>query len=487
MKNKQYFLITIIVISTLTLSSSIFSQTNNKFVKLINSPIVKIIEKVRPTIVHLRIKRQVSFASFFNRNGRGKSPFDDFFNQPKNKKRQPETQETEMVGSGVIVSKKGYILTNNHVIDNAGKITVILDNNEEYPAQIIGGDFYSDIAVIQFKAPKKSFKVARLGDSDKLKVGETALALGSPFGLRQSVTKGIISAKGRKNSVGVNFIQTDAAINPGNSGGALINLKGEVIGINTAILTQPDLSSRSAGFQGVGLAIPINLAKKIMAQIISHGRVIRGFLGIEPANFNDESSKILKIPQGVMVSLVIPKSPAKKAGLQPWDLIIKMDKQVVKNFQELRDYITNSKVGSRIQLTIIRNKKQTIINVVLGDLDTFTGNLNKTRKRPGKKPAINKNDPHIGLKVQKLKPKQKQFLSKRYFVDYGIIILEVKANSIASKAKLQKGDVILEAEGIAIKTPASFFATIKKFRRQQFLKIRIIKRGRVLIIPLEFK
>lgn len=472
MKNKLYLILTLLLFTKTLFSAGIED---------LNRPLVEITEKVMPAIVHLRVKRVIQQHVQLKQKLPG--PFEDFFKGPMN---QPPML-TEMVGSGVIVSKDGYIITNNHVISDAVEIKVILHNNKEYKAKIIGTDPLTDLAVIQFIEKDIPFEVAQLGNSKKLQVGEIVLALGSPFGLRKSVTQGIVSAKGRKNALGygVNFIQTDAAINPGNSGGALVNLKGEVIGINSMILAR-SANAQTAGFQGIGLAIPINHAKKIMKQIIKNGRVIRGFLGIQPANLDENASKLLKIEKGVLINNVIEKSPAKAGGLKPWDLIVKVDNKETPDFDTLRNIIADTKVGSEISIDYIRGEKANTAKVTIKDFDDF--NKKQTKKKSTyKKEKIDLKDPSLGIEIKPLSPQDRKILSKSYKVDFGLIVLKVKKNSVAARAGITPGDILLEIEGIQLNTPPAFFRAVEQHRDKGFFRIRINKRGSFFILPVSLK
>ncbi len=463
MADKKYLFLWVIILSILTHPLAHAATSIDQ----LNAPFIKINEQVMPSIVHLRVvKRTYNPMALFGRGGPSPS------------------QVVEMVGSGVIVSSEGYVVTNNHVITEADEIKVLLDNNEEYSAKVIGTDKYTDLAIIQFKAKKGSFKVARLGDSDRLRVGEIVLALGSPFGLRKSVTQGIVSAKGRKNDIGfgVNYIQTDAAINPGNSGGALVNMKGEVIGINSLILSR-SMNSNTAGFQGIGLAIPINLVKEVMKEILIHGRVIRGFLGIIPANGDVQSSKGLRIKKGILIIAVVPNSPADKGGIKAWDLIVQVGSRKTDNFDQLRKVISGTKVGKAVQIMLIRNKKKVKVKVVIGDFGKFNGIVSKKKVRKDK-PKIDYTDPSIGLKLKSLTEDEKR-LFKKIKVVYGVQVLKVKRNSIASKAGILPGDVLLEVEGEAVKSPAAFQSSIRSHKKAHFCRIRLIRKmRRIIILPV---
>ncbi|MBI5366589.1 MAG: trypsin-like peptidase domain-containing protein [Planctomycetes bacterium] len=321
---------------------------------------------VGPSVVGISLKRHVLMDQ--------DDPFAWMFGQM-----QQGTQAS--LGTGVIVDREGYILTNNHVVEGAGEIRVTLADQREIAGIVVGTDPDSDLAVV--KIADKNQRPARLGDSDVVEVGEWVVAIGNPFGLSQSVTSGIVSAKGRSN-VGVaqyeGFLQTDAAINPGNSGGPLVNLRGEVIGITTAIL------SRSGGYQGIGFAIPINRAKFVMKKLIEGGRVNRGYLGFVGSDVNanlvdwvnqyyqfdlkdlSDLCKLLRIPEpkGTFVVRVEKKTPAANAGVKEGDLIVAFGGKDVKNYQELRDQIAVAEVGSQVAVRVLRDGKEVDLTVVLG-------------------------------------------------------------------------------------------------------------------------
>jgi len=278
--------------------------------------------------------------------------------------RRPEFKRENSLGSGVIVDENGYILTNNHVIESASKIQVVLNDGRSLPARIVGSDPETDIAVLQAAGSK--LILASIGDSDELQVGDVVMAIGNPFGVGQAVSLGIVSATGR-NQLGItdfeNFIQTDAAINLGNSGGALINALGEVVGINTAIL------SESGGSHGIGFAIPIQLANEVMRQIVEHGRVIRGWLGMAGQNLTPALAESLDVGfhEGVLVSGVFDEGPAAQAGLKPGDLIIRIDRQPIANSPQLLKTVAARPPGSPVTLTLYRDGKEQDKVVIVGE------------------------------------------------------------------------------------------------------------------------
>lgn len=299
--------------------------------------------------------------------------FRKFFGIPDNYEQQNSKEQS--LGSGVIVDDKGLILTNNHVIDGANEIIVTLNDKRVFKAQIIGTDPATDLAVIKLQNAN-NLPVAKLGDSNKLAVGEWVLAIGNPLGLSSTVTSGIISAKGRTN-VGVtdfeNFIQTDAAINPGNSGGALVNLQGEVIGINTAI------ASKTGGYMGIGFAIPSNMARKVMNDLVSKGKVSRGYLGIAIQNIDESITKSLNISsttKGIVIGQVEPSSPAEKSGLKEYDVITELNGSEVSDVTSFRNAIASANPNDIVNIKVLREDKNISLSVKLGD---YSNKLAKQR------------------------------------------------------------------------------------------------------------
>jgi serine protease Do len=344
-------------------------------------------------------------------------------------------------GSGVIVGSDGYILTNHHVVEEAEKIEVRLSDKREFKAELIGSDAKTDIAVLKIEA--KDLPVMRLGNSDNVAVGDVVLAVGNPFGIGQTVTMGIVGATGRGN-LGIedyeDFIQTDAAINPGNSGGALINYRGELVGVNTAIL------SRSGGNQGVGFAVPVNLAHHVMSQILEQGRVVRGFMGVGIQDVTPEIAAAFKVerPEGALVSHVEPDSPAAKAGLERGDIIREIDGEPMKDMRELRLEVAERRPGQAVELAVWRDGAERKLQIKLGEM-------------PGEEAPIATNDAKggdaLGISVQALTPE----LAERLGVDpttKGVVVSRVDPASPAAEAGLRRGDVIVEAERRPIDSPA---------------------------------
>jgi Do/DeqQ family serine protease len=315
-------------------------------------------EKAVSSVVNIATTREVDM---------GPAAFDPFFTDPDSPFYvSPDQRKQSALGSGVIVGERGRILTNAHVIDGADTIKVTLADGSEYTAKVVGVDKRSDLAVVQLEGNVPKLKAIAFGDSSQLRLAEPVLAIGDPFGVGQTVTMGIVSAKGRA-SVGIedyeDFIQTDAAINPGNSGGALINLRGELVGINTAIL------SRSGGYQGVGFAIPSNMAKPIMEALVKDGKVSRGYLGIGLVDLNRELAEANKITatRGVVVTQVVPGSPADKAGLVEKDVILAVDGAPVTDSGHLRNEIAMKGAGAKIELQVLRGKQTEKMSATLVD------------------------------------------------------------------------------------------------------------------------
>lgn len=326
------------------------------------NPFVQVAEQVTPSVVNISTVT----------SGKGRTPselFRPFGNDPSFRdffdhffEGTPRRRQQSSLGSGVIIDKDGLILTNNHVIKDADEISVRFSNKQEAKGKVVGTDAKTDLAVIRV-ATKETLPVARLGDSETLRVGEWAIAIGNPFGLDHTLTVGVISATGRS-EVGItayeNFIQTDASINPGNSGGPLLNVRGEVIGINTAIV---------ASGQGIGFAIPINLARKVMDDLVKKGRVTRGWLGIGIQPLTPELSKSFNVSgEGVLVSQVMPKSPAESAGIKVGDLILSIDGKPIKDPRGLQRIIGDTDIGKTLELTILREKEKRVVKVQIGEM-----------------------------------------------------------------------------------------------------------------------
>lgn len=386
------------------------------------------LKRVTPAVVNIATSGTV----YIKQNPLFNDPFfQHFFDQPS----QPRQRKTQSLGSGVIVdAKNGYIITNNHVIDKADIIKVTLRNGETHEAKLIGTDPDSDVAVIQIKT--KNLTSIPLANSEALNVGDFAIAIGNPFGLGQTVTSGIISAMERS-GLGIegyeNFIQTDASINPGNSGGALVNLRGELIGINTAIF------SKSGGNIGIGFAIPINMAHDIMQQLIQHGEVKRGRLGAQAQDLTPQLAQAFNIEfrRGAVVSHVAKNSAADRAGLKPGDIVIEINDKAVRNADMLRNSMGLLRIGQSVQMKVLRDKKVLSLKATVVEQD------NSTESIAGKKLHA-----HLsGTELQNIQPD-----SKLYGRIEGVIISAVEAGSPAAQTGLRRGDIITSANRKNIKS-----------------------------------
>lgn len=357
----------------------------------------------------------------------------------------PEQREYKRqgLGSGFLVSADGYILTNNHVVAKADKINVTLPDKREFNGEVVGTDPQTDVAVIKIEG--EDFPTVSLGDSTSIEVGDWAIAIGNPYGLSYTVTAGIISAKGRAD-VGIvpyeDFIQTDAAINPGNSGGPLVNIEGEVVGINTAIF------SRSGGYQGIGFAIPINMAKNIMDSLITTGKVVRGWLGvmIQPVTQDIAKSFDLKETTGTLVGDVLKGGPAEKAGIKHGDVIISFDGQPIDGPNTLRNIVAQTGVGKNVPVVVIRDGKEQTIKVTIDEREEAKQASAETPSSAASTKA--------GLTVQELTPEIAEQLG--YEQDEGVVISEVEPGSPASEAGLRRGDLIKEVNRQSVRSLSDY-------------------------------
>jgi serine protease Do len=385
-------------------------------------------DRVTPAVVNVS-----SLSSKTSASAPGEDPerFREFFGEEfydKYFKRRPR-EDARASGSGVIVDPKGYILTNNHVVENAREITVRLSDSRKFTATLVGRDPKTDLAVLKIESPNP-LPVAEMGDSDRLKVGQWAIAIGNPFGLDRTVTVGIISATARTR-VGVttyeNFIQTDASINPGNSGGPLLNLDGRVIGVNTAIV---------ASGQGIGFSIPINEARLVMNQLIKSGRVVRGWLGVAIQDVTDElaGSFGVREREGVLVADVIKGGPAEQAGVRPGDVVVEFNGSKIKEVPDLQRRVANITPGETVKLTVVRDKRRLPVSVAIGEM-------------PGEDKAVasaERETEGLGMQVEALAGDAAERLGLPF--SQGLIVTNIASGGPADRAGLRRGDVILEVD-----------------------------------------
>jgi serine protease Do len=416
-------------------------------------------EKIRPGVVNIQVVKKVKNIGFRNFPGNpfgGQNPFGDFFG-PFSQGNPPGGFEQKGVGSGFIMSREGYILTNNHVVEEADQIKVKLSNGKEYEGKVVGRDPKTDLALVKIEG-SSDLQALKLGNSEDLKVGSWVVAVGSPFGLEQTVTAGIVSAKGRVIGSGPydNFIQTDASINPGNSGGPLVNLKGEVVGINTAIIAEG---------QGIGFAIPINMAKEIASQLQNQGHVTRGWLGVNIQEVTPELAKsfALKDNKGALVSQVVPNSPAEKAGIEQGDVILQFDGKEVSDSKELPRIVASTPVGKSVTVKIARDGKVTDRQVKLGEMEE--------KAEAAKTPSTHK---RLGIAVQNLTPEIAKGLGLKK--ETGVVVTQIEPGSPASDAGIQTGDVIREVDRKPVKDVEDFAQKIEKAKDQDNVLL-FVQRG----------
>jgi serine protease Do len=417
-------------------------------------------EKVRPGVVNIQVVKKVKNVDFGFRNFSGnpfgdKNPFGDFFG-PFSEGNPPRGFEQRGVGSGFVMSQEGYILTNNHVVEDADQIKVKLSNGKEYNGKVIGRDPKTDLALLKIEGGSDLHPL-KLGNSEDLKVGSWVVAVGSPFGLEQTVTAGIVSAKGRVIGSGPydNFIQTDASINPGNSGGPLINMKGEVVGINTAII---------ASGNGIGFAIPINMAKEIAPQLREKGHVTRGWLGVSIQEVTPELAKSfdLKEKKGALVGQVVSGSPAEKAGIEQGDVILEFDGKEVADSKDLPRIVASTPVGKGVTVKLSRNGKLVDHQVKVGELEEKT----EVAKTPTHR--------SLGITVQNLTPEIAKGLGLKK--ETGVVVTQVEPGSPASDAGIQTGDVIGEVNRKPVKNAEDFIQKVEKAKDQDNVLL-LIQRG----------
>jgi serine protease Do len=390
--------------------------------------------------------------------------FDKFFGQ------MPKSFKTRSLGSGFIIDPKGYVVTNNHVVEGADKIKVILVGGKEYKATVKGRDPKTDLALIKLVNPPANLPFLKMGDSDAIQVGDWVLAVGNPFGLSHTVTQGIISAKGRVIGAGPydNFLQTDASINPGNSGGPLLNLKGEVIGINTAIL---------ASGQGIGFATPSNIAKSVIPQLREKGKVTRGMIGVQVQNVTPELAKSFGMsePRGALVAEVNPGSPAQKAGIHRGDIIIEFNGHPIHEMNELPRLVADTAPGSKATVKVLRKGKEKTLKLTIVQ-------LTEERQAQAKEEGAGEKTP-LGLEVQNLSPNlARQF---RLRDNKGVVVVQVEAGGPAAESGIRPGDMILEVNGTVVNTVKGYRAAIAKLKKGSVVRFLIKRTGRTLFLTME--
>ncbi len=419
--------------------------------------IPSLVRETSPAVVNISTTQVVRFGRPRMRSPFGNDPFEDFFNNFFGN--VPREQKRRSLGSGFIVSEDGYILTNNHVVEKADEVTVTLLDKEDYKAEVVGTDPKTDIALIKIK-PGKTLRYVRLGDSERLEIGEWVVAIGNPFGLGHTVTAGIVSAKGRVIGTGPydDFIQTDASINPGNSGGPLFNLQGEVVGINTAIIQ---------GGQGIGFATPIQMAKSVLGQLRDKGKVIRGWLGVYIQKLTPEMAESLNVPQGkgALVADVMKDGPAEKAGIRSGDVIVRFDGKDVEDQHELPQIVASTSPGKQVQVTVVRDGKRIEIPVKIEEMadQQATAGKGGTDHSQG-----------LGLTVQDITPE----ISKQMDIENrkGVVVTAVESGSPADDAGFHEGDLIRQINREQVQNTGEFQKVMKKVKDDKTV-LFLIERG----------
>jgi serine protease Do len=396
-------------------------------------------------------------------------PFRDFFERFF-KDQMPKDFRQQSLGTGVIIDKEGYILTNNHVVEMADEIKVKLADEKEFLAKIIGRDQKTDLALIKIDSDKPLSPLP-LGDSDSLEVGEWVVAIGNPFGLGNTVTAGIVSAKYRQigQSSYDNYIQTDASINPGNSGGPLLNTTGEVVGINTAIFSQ------SGGNIGIGFAIPINMAKDLLPQL-KKGKVVRGWLGVMIQKITPELKQKLdlKDEKGALVADVTPGGPAEKAGIQRGDVIVTFNGKEIKEMSELPYVVASTPVGKSVAVEVLRKGQKKSFEIKIAEL-----------KDEKEAPVVTEAKPRLGMTVEDLTPE----LAKNFGLSEarGVVVVQVEEGSSSAEAGLRAGDVILEIDQSPVKDVKDFGRKIESYKAGDTVLILAKRRGATVFLTLKVR
>lgn len=437
-----------------------------------------VVERTSPAVVRIEASRREKAQS------RSQFPFgDDFFRQFQIPQPDRRPQIERGVGSGVIVDAAGTVLTNYHVVEGADKITVLTNDNKSFDAKVVGTDAPSDLAVLKIEGGELPF--LKLGDSDSVRVGDIVLAIGNPLGIGQTVTAGIISAKGRRTGLGdgsfEDFLQTDAPINRGNSGGALVNLNGELIGINSQILS----GGPGGGNIGIAFSIPSNMARSIMEQLLKDGKVRRGRLGVNIQSITDDTAKAIGLPDtsGALVSNVQPGSAADKAGVKRNDVIRAINGEKVEDSNTLRNKVAGTLPGTEVKLSILRDGKEIEVSVILDELDPnasagTTSPGGGTEKRPGAEGQSDK----LGLSLEPLTPAA----AKRLGIEEsggGVVVTRVDPDGPAAESGLSEGDVILEINRNVVKNVADVNSAVESAAGRPLLLL-VSSRGQTIFVTI---
>jgi len=438
------------------------------FLDTLNASLADVAETVKPSVVNISTTKTISMKDHPLGNFMDDPFFKKFFGDNLHPHGEKKEYKSSALGSGVIVTSDGYILTNNHVVQDVDEIKVVLHDRKELPGKVIGNDPKSDLAIIKVDA--KDLPAITMGSSEKMKVGELVIAIGNPFSLGNTITMGIVSAIGRSN-VGIaeyeNFIQTDAAINPGNSGGALVNVHGELIGINTAIF------STSGGYMGIGFAIPSDIAKTNMQSIIKHGKVVRGWLGVQIQNITDELAKHfdIKVDNGALVTDILTGTPAEKAGFQRGDIIVEYDGKTVVDTNDLRNKVAATLPDTEVKIKVMREGKDKDIPVTIGE------------QKSAKKGVAGKFENMLsGVHVQELTPELKQSLEIPDKTS-GVIVTNLEEDSPAAEL-LRKRDVIQEINRESINDLDIYNEVVSKISKKDSVLLLVFRSGGYIYVTL---
>ena len=460
----------VIIMTVFVMTNFTFAQSSSssKFAKELSDAFATAAKEAMPAVVSIKVEKTIVTSSLSS-GQQLNDPFglfgNDFLrqffgNQMPQQLQQPRKYVEEGQGSGFIISKDGYILTNNHVVGNVDKITVELQDGRKFlNAKVIGTDPGTEVALIKIEGD--DFPVLPMGNSDNIEIGDWVIAIGNPFGLSETVTVGVISAVGRSNvhiAAYEDFIQTDAAINPGNSGGPLVNLEGQAIGINTAIY------SESGGYMGIGFAIPIDMARNIEEQLKEYGRVIRGYLGLLGEDVTGDMAELLSTPnaRGIIVSTVEKGSPSDKAGLKSGDIITEMNGNKIESYDTFRNEIADMKPGREISLTILREGKTQDITVTLGERPSEVTQSTQPTPKP-----VPRSKESLGVDVQNVTANIARQLN--YPVGEGVIVTGVTPASPANYAGIQPGDVIESVNGQKVNSVDEFEGAMNKVKGNKVL------------------
>jgi len=427
----------------------------------VQNDFVRVADLIKPSMVNINTAKIVEmrshpFFGFSNPFGEDDEMMEKFFGGRRQQQNQKQEFKQTSLGSGFIIKSDGYILTNAHVVKDVDEIIVKIPGDEkEYDAELVGADQLTDIAVIRIKADRQ-LAAAPIGDSDKVRIGEWAIAFGNPFGLESTVTAGIISARGRVIGQGPydDFLQTDAAINPGNSGGPLVNIRGEVIGVNTAIYSNGGgIMGGGSGNIGIGFAIPINMAREVFEQLIETGTVSRGYLGIYIDDITEQLARAMKIESkdGAIVTNIIPDAPADKAGMKVEDVIIKLNDIDIKNVKQLQKEVAKLGKGAKATVTVMRDGKKVKLNVKLDERPDETADASQPKKDDAKT--------SLGMQLQSLDAKTAKQLEAK--TEKGVVVAGVEPNGPADKAGIMQGDIIIKADRKEVETPSDLREIIK--------------------------